>query len=72
VAAANLQLPHGVTKGNARVVGADLAHSRMVVFPEDVGLYVDEQGDPLQPNDFPIADAVRISAGYRTSSRRSA
>jgi predicted acylesterase/phospholipase RssA len=64
VAAANLQLPHGVTKGNARVVGADLAHSRMVVFPEDVGLYVDEQGDPLQPNDFPIADAVRISAGY--------
>jgi NTE family protein len=88
---ANLQLRHGVTKGEAlhawiekllaeaphpaqtfgdleadrlRVVGADLAHSRMVVFPEDVVLYVDEQGDPLRPNDFPIADAVRISAGY--------
>jgi NTE family protein len=50
--------------GKLRVVGADLAHSRMVVFPEDVVLYIDKQGDPLRPNDFPIADAVRISAGY--------
>lgn len=47
-----------------RVVGADLAHSRMVVFPRDVELYVDEHGKQLSPDDFPIADAVRISAGY--------
>jgi NTE family protein len=47
-----------------RVVGVDLAHSRMVVFPEDVALYVDKHGRPLAPNDFPIADAVRISAGF--------
>ncbi|HLB20636.1 MAG TPA: patatin-like phospholipase family protein [Solirubrobacteraceae bacterium] len=47
-----------------RVVGADLAHSRMVVFPGDVELYIDEHGKQLAPDDFPIADAVRISAGY--------
>jgi NTE family protein len=47
-----------------RVVGVDLAHSRMVVFPDDVGLYVDERGSALKPAEFPIADAVRISAGF--------
>jgi NTE family protein len=46
------------------VVGVDLAHSRMVVFPRDVALYVDEEGRPLVPEEFPIADAVRISAGF--------
>lgn len=50
--------------GRLQVVGVDLAHSRMVVFPGDVGLYVDEQGRPLVPDEFPIADAVRISAGF--------
>lgn len=47
-----------------QVVGVDLAHSRMVVFPQDVALYVDEDDRPLVPADFPIADAVRISAGF--------
>lgn len=47
-----------------RVVGVDLAHTRMVVFPDDVSLYVDDEGNPLDPDDFSIADAVRISAGY--------
>jgi NTE family protein len=51
-------------EGKLRVVGVDLAHSRMVVFPEDVGLYVDEHDQALVPEKFPIADAVRISAGY--------
>jgi NTE family protein len=37
-----------------RVVGADLAHSRMVLFPRDVELYVDEHGKQLEPNSFPI------------------
>ena len=50
--------------GKLQVVGVDLAHTRMVVFPEDVALYVDEHGQPLVPEEFPIADAVRISAGY--------
>jgi NTE family protein len=50
--------------GKLRVIGVDLAHTRMVVFPDDVGLYVDEHDRPLQPDAFPIADAVRISAGY--------
>jgi NTE family protein len=47
-----------------QVVGVDLAHSRMVVFPRDVALYIDEDGKPLVPDEFPIADAVRISAGF--------
>lgn len=47
-----------------QVVGVDLAHSRMVVFPRDVALYVDDDGRPLVPEEFPIADAVRISAGF--------
>lgn len=46
------------------MVGVDLAHSRIVVFPRDVALYVDEDGLPLVPEEFPIADAVRISAGF--------
>ncbi len=51
-------------KGKLQVVGTDLAHSRMVVFPRDVELYVDDNDKPLVPDEFPIADAVRISAGF--------
>jgi NTE family protein len=47
-----------------QVIGTDLAHTRMVVFPQDVKFYVDDDGKPLVPADFPIADAVRISAGF--------
>jgi len=47
-----------------RVVGVDLAHTRMVVFPEDVALYIDKDDRPLRPDEFPIAEAVRISAGF--------
>ncbi len=54
----------GELNGRLQVVGCDLAHSRLVVFPDDVVLYEDEQGDPLRPEEFPIAEAVRVSAGY--------
>jgi NTE family protein len=47
-----------------RVVGVDLAHQRIVVFPEDVARYVDAHGHQLSPDEFPIAEAVRISAGF--------
>jgi len=50
--------------GTLRVVGTDLAHTRMVVFPDDVGLYIDDHDRPLRPEEFPIAEAVRISAGF--------
>jgi len=50
--------------GSLRVIGTDIVHSRMVVFPDDVGKYVDEHGRPYEPGEFPIATAVRISAGY--------
>ena len=46
------------------MIGTDLAHTRMVVFPQDVKFYVDDSGNPLKPEEFPIADAVRISAGF--------
>jgi NTE family protein len=46
------------------VVGADIAHSRMVQFPADVALYEDEHGTPLTPEAFPIYKAVRISASF--------
>jgi NTE family protein len=63
------QAPRPATKfgeldRSLRVVGTDLAHSRMVVFPDDVSLYTDDADRPLDPDEFPIADAVRISAGY--------
>jgi NTE family protein len=54
----------GELDGRLQVVGCDLAHSRLVVFPDDVGLYEDERGAALEPAEFPIADAVRVSAGY--------
>ncbi|MGH2982214.1 MAG: patatin-like phospholipase family protein [Solirubrobacterales bacterium] len=54
----------GELEGRLQVVGCDLAHSRLVVFPDDVELYEDERGRPFHAQDFPIADAVRISAGY--------
>jgi NTE family protein len=54
----------GELSGRLHVIGSDLAHNRMVVFPEDVALYVDSEGKPLDPDEFPIAEAVRISAGY--------
>jgi NTE family protein len=54
----------GELGGRLRVVGSDLAHARVVVFPEDVSLYTDPDGKPLDANEFPIAEAVRISAGF--------
>lgn len=54
----------GELAGRLRVIGTDLAHNRMVIFPDDLKLYVDEGGVPLDPDEFPIAEAVRISAGY--------
>jgi NTE family protein len=54
----------GDLDGRLRVVGADIVHSRMVVFPDDVGNYLDSDGKPFVPDEFPIATAVRISAGY--------
>jgi NTE family protein len=64
------EAPHPATtfgeleEGKLQVVGTDLAHSRMVVFPRDVGLYVGKDGERFDPKTFPIATAVRISAGF--------
>lgn len=54
----------GDLKRTLRVVGTDLVHSRMVVFPDDASRYLDRNGKPYVPEEFPLATAVRISAGY--------
>lgn len=46
------------------VVATDLVHQRMVVLPKDAGKYLDPDGKPWKPDQFPVADAVRMSAGY--------
>jgi NTE family protein len=47
-----------------QVIGADIVHSRMVIFPQDAPLYLDKHGTPYTPEEFPLATAVRISAGF--------
>ena len=54
----------GELEDRLQVVGCDLAHSRLVVFPDDVALYEDENGRRLEPDEFPIAEAIRVSSGY--------
>jgi NTE family protein len=54
----------GDLKGTLKVVGSDIVHSRMVVFPDDAKKYLDEDGHPYTDANFPLATAVRISAGY--------
>jgi NTE family protein len=49
-----------------RVVGTDIVHSRMIVFPDDAHMYLDSDGEryAADGSNFPIATAVRISAGF--------
>jgi NTE family protein len=54
----------GDLKRTLKVVGSDIVHSRMVVFPDDAPKYLDGNGVPYTPDGFPLATAVRISAGY--------
>jgi NTE family protein len=54
----------GELEDRLQVVGCDIAHSRLVVFPDDVALYEDEKGRAFDPTEFPIAEAVRVSSGY--------
>jgi NTE family protein len=54
----------GELSRHLRVVSTDLVHQRMVVFPDDAPKYLDPAGNPWKPEEFPIADAVRTSAGY--------
>jgi NTE family protein len=54
----------GDLKRTLKVVGTDLVHERMVVFPDDADKYLDKDGVPYTPDTFPITTAVRISAGY--------
>jgi NTE family protein len=54
----------GDLKRRLQVVATDLVHHRMVVFPDDAPKYLDPGGKPWAPEALPIADAVRMSAGY--------
>lgn len=46
------------------VIGSDVTTGRMVVLPDDLPGYEDEQGRPLEKDAFPIVDAVRMSMSY--------
>lgn len=50
--------------GKLQVIGTDIVHQRMVVFPRDIDLYLDENGNRWRAEKFPLVTAVRISAGY--------
>jgi NTE family protein len=47
-----------------RVIASDVTEGRMLVFPDDIGEYEDEQGQPLTPDALPIASAVRMSMSF--------
>jgi NTE family protein len=44
-----------------RLIASDITSSRMVVLPDDLEDYTDEDGNPLMPDEFPLARAVRMS-----------
>jgi NTE family protein len=51
--------------GKLQVISTDITRQRMIVFPRDAALYIDPLTDkPYKPSMFPLALAVRISAGY--------
>ena len=47
-----------------RVVASDVTEGRMLVLPDDLADYEDDQGRPLVPDAFPIARAVRMSMSF--------
>jgi NTE family protein len=51
-------------KYRLHVIGSDITGGRMLIMPDDLPDYTDEQGKPLDKDTFPIVDAVRMSMSY--------
>jgi NTE family protein len=47
-----------------RVIASDITEGRMLVLPDDIEGYYDEQGEPCTPSALPIARAVRMSMSF--------
>jgi predicted acylesterase/phospholipase RssA len=47
-----------------RVIASDVSEGRMLVLPDDIEDYEDEDGRPLTRDTFPIARAVRMSMSF--------
>ena len=46
------------------VIGSEVTSGRMLIMPDALPDYQDEQGRPLDKDSFPIVDAVRMSMSY--------
>jgi NTE family protein len=47
-----------------RVIASDVTAGRMLVLPDDLEDFEDEQGRRFQKDDFPLVDAVRMSMSF--------
>src|SRR6476469_8464591 len=46
------------------VIGSDITTGRMIILPDDLPEYTDENGKPFDNDSFPLVDAVRMSMSY--------
>jgi len=46
------------------VIGSDITTGRMIILPDDLPDYTDENGKPFDKDSFPLVQAVRMSMSY--------
>jgi NTE family protein len=51
-------------KYRLHVIGSDITTGRMIILPDDLPDYTDEQGKPFDKDSFPVVQAVRMSMSY--------
>jgi NTE family protein len=51
-------------KYRLHVIGSDITTGRMIILPDDLPEYTDENGKPFDKDSFPLIDAVRMSMSY--------
>jgi NTE family protein len=51
-------------KYRLHVIGSDITTGRMIILPDDLPDYSDENGQPFDKDSFPLVQAVRMSMSY--------
>ena len=51
-------------KYRLHVIGSDITTGRMIILPDDLPEYADENGKPFDKDSFPVVEAVRMSMSY--------
>ena len=51
-------------KYRLHVIGSDITTGRMIILPDDLPDYEDENGKPFDKDSFPVVEAVRMSMSY--------